>query len=507
MADTPFTYGFPHESTRPVALRFEVVTLVACLAAVKIAWLVADHTLRAYMGDSMVFLHSAAHLGGIGGRSFMYGWTLHFLAQPFGSPWAYLILQAVWGVLSCVALYLFLRGPLALGRWLSATPALLLASDPAQLFMERMVMAEALGLLAFVTTLLVLSRYIATRHLGWYVLACLGGLAAANFRTNLLPVMLGLGVLAPFLASMSSGTFDATRRNAAQAACALAILAASHLAYTHIYGYVTRSDPGYLTHTGMMRIGLVAPLVQAHHFEGTGVDADILEEVALPLRDHWQRGHHIWSEDGLWEALRRNSDQPETVARIITRRAMLDNPMGLLRINLETLGGYFNENQVHWRMLDDKGVIAPTEQNHADIESWMGWSLRGVDALETPVRRYFANAAGWLTLCLFALAPLAMLTALLAYRHPRRAPFFLLSLASLGLVASHILFAHIVSFRYLHPYAWFVAANMCAIIGLGLGALQRHRAPSHAGTPGLSPPGAHGSLRPAQDPPAATIPR
>lgn len=443
----------------------EAGVVLACIVLAKLAWLAADHTLRVYMGDSMVYLQSAATLSVSGGRSFLYGWVLHFVAHPFGSPLSILVAQALWSALSCLALFLFLRLALALGPWLSAAPALLLSSEPAQVFMERMVMAETIGLLAFVATLLVLSRYLHTARLGWYLLACLGGLAAANFRTSLLPVVIGLAALAPFL-PFAGGKAAPGRPRWAHAALALAVLAASHLAYTHAYGYATKHPPGYLAYTGMMRIGLVAPLIRPEHFEGTGVSGALLDEVRRPLDDHWQRGHHIWEADGLWETLKRHSDAPEQVARTVTRRAMLDDPLGLLAINLETLGGYFDRHRVRWRMLDDKGVIAPTAEEHEQIEAWMGWNVRGADRLETPARRYFAAATGWLTACLFLLAPLAVATAWLAVRHPARVQYWLLALASMGLVASHLLFAHIVSFRYLHPFPWFAMANAAAIIGL-----------------------------------------
>ena len=41
--------------------------------------------------------------------------------------------------------------------------------------------------------------------------------------------------------------------------------------------------------------------------------------------------------------------------------------------------------------------------------------------------------------------------------------YLLLGLVSVGLVASHLLFAHIVSFRYLHPLPFFVLANLAVL--------------------------------------------
>ncbi|WP_187775816.1 hypothetical protein [Luteimonas suaedae] len=473
----------------PPVTRMEFAWVAGALAAVKLAWLVVDHTLRYYMGDSMTYLHSAAFLTGTGGRSFLYGWTLRFTALPFDSPVAVIVNQAAWSVLICIALFIFLRVALRLPFWWSAVPSWLLATEPAQVFLERMVMAETLGLLAFVSMFLVFSRYLATGDLRWYLLACLGGLAAAAFRMNFLPIAIGLGLTAPLLRVLlwppdgSSQRWPAWRH----IGLAMLILGVTNLAYTQAYGRATHYPPGYLAYTGMMRIGLVAPLIRPEHFEGTGVSGTILQEVELPLDDHWQRGHHIWRPDGLWPLLEKRSDQPELVARTVTRRALLSEPLGLLRINIATLGGYFHDRRSELRMLDDIGVIPPSDRDLELIREWTGWDARGIDALETPARRFFAGSTTWLTLCLFALAPLALATAAIGWRTDRREQYLLLSLASLGLVANHLLFAHIVSYRYIHPFPWFVLANLSIVLAAAT-SWWVHRSPKSKGQAGQGRP-------------------
>jgi hypothetical protein len=462
----------PHNGSRRNAcgtvLR-ELGVVGLSLLAVKLVWLALDHTLRLYMGDSMVFMDAGAHSSMVGVRSYPYGWALHLTVYRLHSPLAIIVLQALWASLSALGLFAFLRYALRLRFAVCLVAAVLLATEPAQIFLERMVMAEAFGLLALVSTVLVYSRYLATGRFGWYLLGTLAGLAAAAIRTNFLPLVIGLGILLPFvhvLAGKGRSTTGTVRLR--HVVLALAVLATSHLAYVSAYGRATGQPSGYLVHTGMMRIGLVAPLVRAEHFEGTGVPGDVLRQVKLPLRDHWQRGNHIWDPDGLWRVLERNSDNPEMVARTITRRAMLDDPLGLLRINIETLGGYFNRKQVYWRMLDDKGVIAPTKRDLRLIREWMGWDAAGINKRETPARLYFAASGPWLTFCLFALAPLGLLSLRLGWNSGRREQYWLLALVSWGLFASHLLFSHIVSFRYLHPFPWFVLANLAVVASVML---------------------------------------
>lgn len=468
--------SFPHFHISDTG-RKEWLLVLGLVVAIKTGWLVADHTLRLYMGDSMVYLQTGAWLSGSPGRSFLYGALLHFSVFPLRSPLAIVVFQAFLSALTALGLFYFLRHVLNLRFWISALATACLATEPSQIFFERMVMAETAGQLALVAMLIALSRFLVQGGLRWYLASCLLGLAAANFRTSLLPAVLGLGLCAPLIKYWLLDTGKSWKFRLKPLALAMAILAGSHVAYTQAYGYAFKCPPGYLALTGMMRIGLVAPLIRPEHFEGTGVSGEVLKQVKLPLADHWQRGNHIWSSDGLWRVLEANSTQPELVARTITRRAMLGAPLDLLRINLETLGGYFSPHRVYWRMQDDIGAVAPDERALQLLDEWLDWNARGVNALETPARRYFAASYHWQIFCLFALVPIALLMFCLGWFRPQRSQYVLLALASIGLVTSHLLFAHIVSFRYLHPLPWFVIANLAILANMAL-SLRRGSLPS-----------------------------
>jgi hypothetical protein len=65
---------------------------------------------------------------------------------------------------------------------------------------------------------------------------------------------------------------------------------------------------------------------------------------------------------------------------------------------------------------------------------------------------------------MLALAPLAVLCLLSGTRRPQqRAAALVVGFTALGLVASHFLFSHIVSFRYLHPMPVFLL--VCLALG------------------------------------------
>lgn len=451
----------------------EWLVAAAMVLLVKFCWLLADHTTRLYMGDSMVYLHTGAWLSPSPGRSFLYGVLLHFSAFPLRSPTAIIVLQVILSAATSLCLFHFLRHVLALHFWICLLVTVFYAAEPSQVFFERMVMAETAGQLALILTLLAFSRFLAQGKLHWYLASCMLGLLAANFRTSLLPVVLGLGLIVPWVKYWLVDIHREWRPRLGAVVIALGALAASHLAYTHAYGIAFKCPPGYLALTGMMRIGLVAPLIQPEHFEGTGVSGDILKRVRLPLSDHWQRGNHIWSSKGLWHELETSTSNPELVARTITRRAMLSDPLGLLKINLETLGGYFDKERVYWRMQDDIGVIAPDERALEFAEDWLEWDARGISSLQSPARRFFAASDRWLVFCLFGLVPLALLALAAGWRTPQRPQFVLLALASVGLVASHLLFAHIVSFRYIHPLPWFMLANIAIVLNAAVSLRRR----------------------------------
>ena len=87
---------------------------------------------------------------------------------------------------------------------------------------------------------------------------------------------------------------------------------------------------------------------------------------------------------------------------------------------------------------------------------------------------------------ILALVPLALVAAALSWGARNRAQVLLLAFASWGLVASHLLFAHIVSFRYLHAFPWFVLANVSVIAWFTVRRWRGAHAPTateFAGTP------------------------
>ena len=455
----------PLAAASPIPWGRTAVALLAALVLVKLAGLFLDPALRFFMGDSGSYLHTALTGWLPPDRSFTYGLLVGHGVLPIGSSLALLVLQALFGIATAMALAQVLFRSCAVHPLLAAGAALALAIEPAQLFYERMLMAESAGTLAFVLCVAALVVYARNGRHRWMALAAAMGILAISLRLSLLPVVLGLTATVPVVVALHhaprGGRIMALARHLG---FALVVTTALHAAYQASY----RRDYGeatYLPANGMMRIGLVAPLVRAEHFQGTGVDGGkVLAELGQPLADSRRREAQVWATDGLYQTLSRHTDRPEAVARVVTGRALRDSPLGWVRLGLDNVRGYFDPGVRAFRLQDDLGRRPPDEGMLATVQARLGYDARGVAASSSPATRWFELGAPWLIAGFLLLAPLAVLGLALHWRSPARAAVIVLCLASLGLVSSHLLFAHIASLRYLHPMPWFVLANLALVL-------------------------------------------
>lgn len=437
--------------------------LVAVLA-IKLAGVWGDPALRLFMGDSASYLHSALTGWVPPDRSFTYGWLVRHSALALRSPLALVLLQTGLGVAGCLLLMVVLHRRLGVSAAISAVAAIGLALDPSQLFYERLMMAESAGSLALMLHVVLLVTYATTGRLRWMAAAAVAGIAAVSLRFSLLPVVFGLAATVPVVASLCG-----PRRLAPTWALLMhlgfAALAtgAVHHAYMRYYGEQFDGVPTYLQARGMMRLGLVAPLVRPEHFEGTGVPGSVLAEVKLDLADPRTREAQVWTPDGLFAALSRHSSDPEKVARKITGRALRSDPSALLGMGLGNLRDYFDQDMLEHRISDDLARRAPDDGVTSALREHLDYDYAGVAAADTWMTTWFRAGVPWMLFCLFALAPLALASLALSWRTPRRAAALVLCLASLGLFASLLLFSHIPSLRYLHPLPFFVLANLAVI--------------------------------------------
>jgi hypothetical protein len=454
--------------------------LCAVLLGLKCLLLLVDPHLRIFLGDSASYLHAAATDWVPPDRSFTYPWLVSVTAVASRSAFSLVMLQSLFGVASSLLLFWMLRRVAGLGRWAAMAPAVLLAIEPSQLFYERMLMAEAAGGLAMLACIAGVVGYVHSGRLRWVPVFAFAGIATVSMRMSLLPVVLGLTALAPLLrAWLHAGSEDRGRplvaglRLVLHVGAVLAVTMALHSGFKQLHATLTDGPADYMRAQGQMRLGLVAPLVQPEHLARVGLPASVIDELQVPLRDHRAREAHIWSEGGLWPVLRSHAaseEEAQMLAREVSTRALQSDPLGLLRMGLANFSDYFDPAVARHRMNDDLGVRPLDDGVIEGLERLLAHDVAAVQESRTLAFVAFESSRPWLTAVLFLLAPAALCLLAVRSRDARRgmaAVALVLGFAGLGMVASQLLFSHIVSFRYLHPMPPVLLAIVALLVAGG----------------------------------------
>lgn len=460
-------------AVRPYRLRRAIhnhpgSALFILLVLLKLAALGLDAQPRFFLGDSGIYVNAALTGTMPPGRSFIYAWMLEAIATGPGTLNMLLLAQGLCGVLIAMLAWATLRVGFALDARLAAAVAVLIALGSEQLFYERMVMAECWGLLGLAAMFCASILHVRDGRWRWLPLIAFGGIVAVAFRTNFVPLALAFGILPVLVRGFVAEPGRPIRWLHAVAGL-LALLAgtlALHAAYRTLPVQGTDARPDYIRHAGYFRLGLVAPYVEARDLAGLGLPSDFLDHLRPGLRDPRERENQVWRNNGLIPSLRASLGDVEgnRAARKIASRIFKRDRLVLLRLAPTTLVDYFVPEIASARMHDDLGQLRFDD----GIRGWLGATF-GLDpddipARASPVFDYFAASATWLTACLFASAPLALVMLALAWPTFLRAPALLLALATLGLFASHALFSPIVSFRYLHAFPWLFWVDCGALL-------------------------------------------
>lgn len=434
-------------------------SLFLVVVALKILVILLDPSLRLFLGDSASYLYAAYDDDWLpADRSFVYPQLIEWAAATTSSLRGLLYWQTAAGVLTAMLLTYVLRCRLSLPRVLVFVAVCAFAVEPAQLFYERMVMAETFGLLAFTAFFAAASAYLARANILWLPVVVAFGLAAVSLRMNFLPVVIVISLGLPLVL-----LFDPARRRrwimiASHLAVAGLCFWGAHGTYRSYVAETFHSVPGYIGRNGVMRIGLIAPLIKPEHFVRVGLPADFASHLAYDLSDPDTRPQQLWSPGGLVDAIRHAGVDVDRTCRKLSAYAIRSDPFGVVRLGLRTLGGYFDANIRNARL--DKDLARQPSPYPAKLvaqlrERWH-YDFSGTTERWTPVSRAFAIGSGWLVACLFLLLPLGVVSVVVYWRDARRTQYVLGFLFAAGLVATHVLFSNIVSFRYLHAMPFFV---------------------------------------------------
>jgi hypothetical protein len=473
-------------------MRQGVLGVFLVVGVLKLVALTIDPTIRLFMGDSASYLNAAVDNWLPSDRSFVYPVLIKALVVPFKSLWALLYWQTLAGIGVAVLLWLTLVYRLAVPRGLALAAACVFAVGPAQLFYERMVMAEAFGLLAFAGFFAVCGIYLATGRASTLWLVAFLGLIAVSFRLNYVPVVTVISLALPVLRAFDPAVPREWRRLLVHTAVAACAFLAFHGTYRHLVGYFFEVPPGYIGRVGFMRVGLVAPLIKPEHFVRVGLPADFAEHLSHDLANPDTRPSQFWGMGGLVDAIAQRGLEVDRVGRELASMAVADDPLGIVRLGLHTLGNYFRPPLAKLRLDTDLARVPDyPEKVVNNVRTRWGYDLEGLPQRITPMSRYFEIGSWGLVACLFLLAPLALINVAVHWRDPRRVQILLCALIGIGLVMTHVLFSSIASYRYLHALPFFTLVNLLPLISRtkasgvrdqGSGVSRDQRARDQAGT-------------------------
>jgi hypothetical protein len=245
------------------------------------------------------------------------------------------------------------------------------------------------------------------------------------------------------------------------AACSVAVL---HTGYRQMVAFIFAVPPTYMASGGFMQMSLVVPLIRPEHFARAGLPADFGAHLEYPLDDPDARSAHAWEPGGLASAITTRRVDLEPTARALSRMAVLDDPVGLVRLGLHTSANYFRPAMARWALEDDLGRRPyPATLIESLRDDW-GYDGRGVPFRPTAISGYFAQSVWWLAACLCLTVPIAGLNLLMSWTTAMRAYAVLGTIATAALVAATILFVIVALYRYLHPLPFLLMLNAVPLI-------------------------------------------
>lgn len=437
------------------AARLQLLPALLAVAAVKLLLLAFDAGPRFFLWDTVTYLQ-----GAVGGplprdRSFLYSLLIKAIAVPSHSLFALVLAQTFAGMISALLVYLMLRAIFAVRFELALIGAVAVALEPAQLFYEHMVMAEAFGGTLWLAFVLLALAYLRDGRTFWLPLTAAAGILAVSFRLNGTLVILLVSSLLPLLRVAFDGEARRAlpvRQLAWQLAIAVACTGVLHVGYRHVVAAVAHTEPGYIGTEGLFRLGFVAPAVQSRDFADTGCSADVLSKLQRPLRDPRTREYQLWGDAGLWAAMRRECPRPEAAANLVAARAGARILGRVLPMALATVAQYFDHDEATWRMDSDLGRKGMLPLELIEISGrWFDFDPHAIAYTDTLTSVWFEHARWWLTAC-FLLAPVVAAALLWRLRRRGDAPARLLVLIMVLLFLSQFLLSPVIAFRYLHPF-------------------------------------------------------
>jgi hypothetical protein len=307
------------------------------------------------MGDSGAYLRTAIRGSIPPDRSFLYGFFLRPVAVAHESLLPMVGVQVLLSLLTSMILYYLARRHLAVSGRVALAVTVLFTLDPIQLVYARHVLAGTLATFVFglylVSALLVLGRPTLLRVAGLQLLSVL----LVAVRLSYLPVTLVMTFCLPGLVflKVAAGTSQvaacrtrwvrALRTGSVTLVLMTGFFILFHAPYIHLNGALRKSYPAYNYHDGYILLALVSPILMPEDAVDPAIATWI--EDSRDERTYASRNAQLYSPTGL--ARKVSSLSPDQrvgneLARSTVRNALRRDPLGVIRLELQTYTSFFS---------------------------------------------------------------------------------------------------------------------------------------------------------------------
>lgn len=487
--------------------RLRLVLLLFVIGGIKLTFFFLDPVPKFFFGDSSCYIYCALTGWIPEDRSFSYGYMIGPLIEWSDSLVPLLLVQLAASAGSAFLLGLTLERCFSVRRSVAWAAAILCSVEPIQLLYERYVMTETVSLFLFAVYVLAAFEYVRRqRGVVLVVLQILGALVV-SLRLSYLPVVVLNALLLPLLGAYQRARRDAPGNQAElhvahpawkrprfrlwvvfHLAISVLVTVALHSGLKALYSDLTGRPPGYHASEGFFLLATWAPIVAPEDFPLPEARSVIFDNPRFDLKDRHLRTEQLFEHDGLcWrirfalEAYEAEDDDMEKngvaneMARSTAMNVLRRDPMGVVRLSLQSLADYFDVGLIRKVIENDLAMDEPQVARYREFVRDTAEAVPGpLNPDEQPLtllKGYYRAMLPWYWL-LFAI-PLVSAGALVLTQGFERllaVELFMLTAVCVS-VAGFLSVLPIV--RYLHPVAWLAFYPLALVVDRWMSLLNR----------------------------------
>jgi len=422
---------------------------------------------KLFLGDSASYLWTALTGWIPEDRSYFYGYVIRYSSLGTESLTSLLILQMLASTTTALVVVWIGRSVFKLSARVSYTFGFICALDPLQLIWERYILTETLSLCLYAFVLACSLAYLRHRRLRDVVIIQLVSVLLIGFRMSFLLVVQVTALVLPLLAFLPELWTSAEKRVAispsrlalggkAAGHCllSLGVMLGMHAGYKRANGLLSHREPGYLYSTGVHLIATWSPVLAPSDATDPKL-ADLISRGAeFGIRDMSLRNAQHYAPGYLvrrWLELEPDSIRANQIAKQTALRALVRNPLGIMRLAGKTFLGYWEISSIKNYAKYDLGHVNPSRENLVLLAQKFHWAApENIIKTTSLLKRYFL--AAWPYYLVVVLSPLwaAVLIGLASEKKYAVLLFFHSSI----MLATTLLFAEAPSVRYLHPLSF-----------------------------------------------------